>query len=64
MVEGYGRSYAALDTAYPSTMLRMVPLPVAGRTINVRFRSFSALVGRHGKGAANRFAAPGLAVRR
>ncbi len=36
VVEGYGRSYAALDTAYPSTMLRMVPLPVPGRIASVR----------------------------
>ena len=28
--------YAALDTGYPSTMLRMVPLPVPGRSAYVR----------------------------
>ena len=33
VVEGYVQSGAALDTACPSTMLRMVPLPVPGRIL-------------------------------
>ena len=31
MVEGYAQSGAAYDLAYPSTTLRVVPLPLRGR---------------------------------
>ena len=33
VVEGYVQSGAALNLTYPSTMLRMVPLPVPGRIL-------------------------------
>ena len=39
MVEGYVQSGAAYDLAYPSTTLRVVPLPRWGRIGFVRFRS-------------------------
>ena len=37
MVEGYAVSSAAYDLPYPSTTLRVVPLPLRGRTSNDRF---------------------------
>ena len=39
MVEGYAVSSAAYDLPYPSTTLRVVPLPLRGRTSNGRFPS-------------------------
>ena len=42
MVEGYRPAYAALDRWYPSTTLRVVPLPVPGRIGYVRNRSNAA----------------------
>jgi hypothetical protein len=39
MVEGYAVSNAAYDLLYPSTTLRVVPLPRWGRIASVHFRS-------------------------
>jgi hypothetical protein len=41
MVEGYAVSSAAYDLPYPSTTLRVVPLPPWGRIGNGRFRSIT-----------------------
>jgi len=43
MVEGYAVSSAAYDLLYPSTTLRVVPLPLGGGSLQSatgRFRSF------------------------
>ncbi len=42
MVEGYAVASAAYDLLYPSTTLRVVPLPPWGRIALVRKRSLAA----------------------